>query len=200
MREHQARSSSPAAADFDPEIPVIEAIRLGDAYALSEFIRRQSRWVRGVIFAACGRMDDVDDVAQQVWLQVWREAPRLAEPARWRAWLYRVARNAAVDATRTRRRQRTLVETVTETGHPSHRQAPSPETIAVRQEEQAAVLTAIAQLPPLYREPFVLRHLENWSYEEIGNLLGLPVDTVETRLVRARRRLRETLSGKNTGS
>ena len=51
-------------------------------------------------------------------------------------------------------------------------------------------------LPAIYREPFVLRHLEDWSYAEIGEVLGLSVDTVETRLVRARRLLREMLQGK----
>ncbi|NLX22949.1 MAG: RNA polymerase sigma factor [Phycisphaerae bacterium] len=195
MEKHGARSSSPATADFDPEIPVVEAIRHGDAYALAELMRRQGRWVRGVIFAVCGRMADVDDVTQQVWLRVWQEAPRLAEPSRWRAWLYRIARNAAVDSLRSRRRQRTLVEAVTSAGQLRRHDEP-PETVLAGQEEQTLVLDAIAELPALYREPFVLRHLENWSYAEIGGLLGLPADTVETRLVRARRKLREALKGK----
>jgi len=58
------------------------------------------------------------------------------------------------------------------------------------------MLDAISQLPPLYREPFVLKHLQDWSYAQIGDALGLPIDTVETRLVRARRLLREQLAGK----
>jgi RNA polymerase sigma-70 factor (ECF subfamily) len=51
-------------------------------------------------------------------------------------------------------------------------------------------------LPAIYREPFALRHLEGWTYAEIGTVLDLPLETVETRLVRARRLLREMLSGK----
>jgi RNA polymerase sigma-70 factor (ECF subfamily) len=49
-------------------------------------------------------------------------------------------------------------------------------------------------MPAIYREPFVLRHLEDWSYRQIAETLDLPVDTVGTRLVRARRMLQETLS------
>jgi RNA polymerase sigma-70 factor (ECF subfamily) len=54
----------------------------------------------------------------------------------------------------------------------------------------------VQSLPALYREPFVLRHLQDWSYAEIGEVLGLTTETVETRLVRARRMLREMLQGK----
>ena len=60
----------------------------------------------------------------------------------------------------------------------------------------AVAYPAIAGLPVLYREPFVLRVLEGWSYEQIGEALRLPKDTVETRLVRARRLLRERLQGR----
>ena len=66
----------------------------------------------------------------------------------------------------------------------------------IGEEQRNLVLDAVQSLPALYREPFVLRHLEDWSYREIGELLELPVDTVETRLVRARRLLREMLQGK----
>jgi RNA polymerase sigma-70 factor (ECF subfamily) len=58
------------------------------------------------------------------------------------------------------------------------------------------VLEAIQALPALYREPFVMRHLNGWTYSEIADVMGMPVDSVETRLVRARRFLRESLKDK----
>lgn len=179
-------------ATYDPEIPVIEAIRQGDPHAMTEFVRRHERWVRGVIFGATGRMDDVDDIAQRVWMQVWREARSLDDQSRWRPWLYRIARNAAMDTGRFRKRGRKLIEAL-EQERPERTEAP-PEAKLLSQEQHALMLGAIAALPPLYREPFVLRHLEDWSYQQIAELLGLPVDTVETRLVRARRLLRERLA------
>jgi RNA polymerase sigma-70 factor (ECF subfamily) len=57
-------------------------------------------------------------------------------------------------------------------------------------------MDAIAGLPALYREPFVLRHLENWGYQQIAETMGMPAASVETRLVRARQLLREALTGK----
>ncbi len=73
---------------------------------------------------------------------------------------------------------------------------PTPLRGAIQSEVLKEVLDAIAGLPLIYREPFVLRHLEEWSYAEIGDVLNLSVETVETRLVRARRLLREMLQGK----
>ncbi|MBP7936260.1 MAG: RNA polymerase sigma factor [Phycisphaerae bacterium] len=185
------RTMQASEAGCDPEIPVIEAIRQGDPHAMSEFVQRHERWVRGVVFGITGRMDEVDDVAQRVWMQVWREARNLTDGTRWRSWLYRIARNAAMDTGRSRRRSQRLAETL-ELGRPERTEAP-PDAALSSREQEARMLGAIAALPPLYREPFVLKHLEEWSYQEIAELLGMPVDTVETRLVRARRLLREQL-------
>ncbi len=182
--------------EHDEERPVIEAVQQGDANALAELMQRHGRWVRGVIFGATGRLDEVDDIAQRVWMRVWRDARNLADPDRWRAWLYRIARNAATDAGRSRQRGQGLVEKVTSGWLPRTTDSPPPDALLIADEQQRLMLGAIAALPPLYREPFVLRHLEDWNYQQIGQALGLPVATVETRLVRARRLLRETLANR----
>lgn len=182
--------------EHDPEAPVIEAIQRGDPHALAELNDRQGRWVRGVVFGVTGRLDEVDDVAQRVWLRVWREARRLKDPARWRPWLYRIARNAATDALRGRRRGRRLLGTLAERARLRPRHQSPPDRGLIEDERHRLVLEAVAALPALYREPFVLKHLEEWSYQEIAEALGLPKDTVETRLVRARRLLRERLAGR----
>jgi RNA polymerase sigma-70 factor, ECF subfamily len=160
---------------------------------MTEFVRRNERWVRGVIFGVLGRNNDLDDVAQRVWMQVWREAPRLEEPAKWRPWLYRIARNAATDAGRRRSRERNGIERIAAQAHTPEAGV---DVQAVVREQHQAVLEAIAALPEIYREPFVLKHIESLSYKQIGELLDLPPDTVETRLVRARRLLRDRLAGK----
>ena len=119
----------------------------------------------------------------------------LRDAAQWRPWLYRLARNAAVDAGREKTRRRRLTEQATEI---ATRVPPvaAPVGQLVARERHRAVLQAIQGLPALYREPFVLRHLENWSYQRIADVMGMPTATVETRLVRARQLLREALSGK----
>lgn len=185
--------------EIDPEEPVIDAVRSGDRYAFAEFARRQSRWIRGVVFGVLGDHDRVDDVCQHILTQIWQRVGELRDTRLWRSWVYRLARNAAVDAGRdiTRRRNRSQEHAA----DPTRRNADSmpgqgPGDGLVGREDHDAVLSAIQGLPALYREPFVLRHLNGWSYQQIGDLMNMPVDTVETRLVRARRMLRETLADK----
>lgn len=180
---------------FDAEEVVIEAIQARDRYAFEEFVRRQNRWVRGVVFGVLGRPDLVDDVVQQVWSSVWDRVGELREPNRWRSWVYRLARNAAVDAgrdlTRRRKAAQAALREAPRTDRPTR-----PDDALLSTERERLVLDAVAGLPAIYREPFVLRHLNGWSYQQIGDLLEMPVDTVETRLVRARRLLRESLQGR----
>ena len=182
------------AAEFDPERPVIEAVRLGDRSAFDELVRRQGRWVRGVIFGVLGDADRVDDVAQQVWQVVWSRIEDLRAAGQWRSWLYRLARNAAVEAGREKTRRKGLTERAMEAA--TRIPPPAPDGELAARESHQAVLQAVRGLPALYREPFVLRHLENWSYQQIADVMGMPPATVETRLVRARRLLRGALSGK----
>lgn len=182
-------------ANFDPEQAVIEAIREGDRHAFEEFLRRHGRWVKGVVFGVLGDPDRVEDVTQQVWLTVWSRIGELRAVERWRPWLYRLARNAAIDAGRAVSRNRAVAQPMPD-DPPAKATVRTPADQLIGQEQEKLMLTAIRSLPTLYREPFVLRHLEGWSYREIGELLEMPVDTVETRLVRARRLLREMLQGK----
>ncbi len=172
---------------------LIAAAQRGERAALDLFVRRHERWVRNVVYATVAHSAVVDDVVQQVWATVWEQIGTLVDPARWRSWLYVTARNAAIDAgvrtARERRRRVTL-----DGGPPVIAGDADPAASVARTEQHRRVMDAIRGLPAIYREPFILRHVEDWSYAQIGEALNLPVDTVETRLVRARRLLREALS------
>ncbi|UCG34164.1 MAG: sigma-70 family RNA polymerase sigma factor [Phycisphaerales bacterium] len=186
------------AHQFDADLPVVEALQQGDPYALDELMRRHGGWVRGVAYGVLGDPSRVDDVCQQAWTAVWEQARRLREPSRWKAWVYRLVRNAAIDAGRDKRRARKTVQELAESalaGRPP-REPARPDEVLSEAEQREAMRQAIRSLPAIYREPFVLRHMEGWSYRRIAEVMGLPADTVETRLVRARRLLREMLRGK----
>lgn len=185
------------AGEFDTELPMIEAVKAGDRSAFAELVRRHGAWVRAVIYGVLGRADGVDDVVQQVWASAWERIGELRDPLRWRPWLYRLARNAALDAGRERTRRRRLHAAATD-GAVRRSRIDAVEDDADDAEQRRAILAAIEGLPAIYREPFVLRNLNDWSYQQIAEAMNMPVDTVETRLVRARRLLREAL--KNTVS
>ncbi|MHC4563986.1 MAG: RNA polymerase sigma factor, partial [Planctomycetota bacterium] len=79
----------PALDHHDPDTPLIARLVAGDAEALAELRQRHDRWVRGAIYTVLGRCDEMDDVAQHVWLNAWQQASRLENAERWRPWLYR---------------------------------------------------------------------------------------------------------------
>ncbi|MCB9853598.1 MAG: RNA polymerase sigma factor [Phycisphaerales bacterium] len=170
---------------------LIAAAQRGERSALDAFVHRHDGWVRQIVYATTGRPGLVDDVAQSVWTGVWQQIATLSDPERWRGWLYRLAKNAAIDAGRRQARERGM--TVGLNGADPATCESDPARRASQSEEQQRMLRAIRGLPDHYREPFILRHLQEWSYAEIGEAMGLPIDTVETRLVRARRLLREAL-------
>ncbi len=187
---------STVAIDAEAMRQLVAEAQQGSRAAVERLIREHEPWVRSAIYAVTGRADLVDDIAQQVWVRVWQRLGTLANPVQLRAWLYAVARNTAIDAGLAEQRQRSVVERL-EGGFPrAQRDGEGPFAAAAGNELEETLLRAVQALPVIYREPFVLRHLEDWSYAEIGEVLGLSADTVETRLVRARRLLRESLQGK----
>lgn len=184
-----------ATLDVEALNQLVSDAQRGDRAAADRLVREHDSWVRSVIYGVSGRPQYVDDIAQQVWTQVWERLSSLQEPGRLRSWLYSVARNAAIDYGEAQNRRRAAsIDDVGETL--GDRRDAGPVASVASEELRQVLLRAIEALPALYREPFVLRHLEDWSYAEIGKLLGLPEETVETRLVRARRLLREFLKGK----
>ena len=194
-RQSKTDGMANATIDVDAGHALVSAAQRGSRHAADQLVREHEGWVRGVIYATTGRRELVDDVAQQVWTQVWQRIGSLNDPRRLRAWLYAVARNAAIDASQDRRRRCTVGLDYVAEGLGDKPQR-NPVRVAVRDELHEVLLRAVEALPAIYREPFVLRHLEDWSYAQIGELLGLSVETVETRLVRARRLLREMLQDK----
>lgn len=186
---------SGAALDSEAVQALVMAAQEGSRPAADQLVRAHEGWVRSAIYAVTGRIDLVDDIAQQVWTQVWERLDTLNDPRRLRPWLYRIARNAAIDAGQARKRRSML--DIDETVEPAAPGGTSDGNASRPSSElHDTLLRSVQALPAHYREPFVLRHLEDWSYAEIGELLNLPVETVETRLVRARRLLREMLADK----
>jgi len=189
----------PIERDLDQDL--FEAVQSGDAESLAELIQRNERWVRGVVYAAISDGHAVDDVMQRVWLNVWQRCRTLEDLRSWRHWLYRMAHNAAIDFGRKKMRRRNLWQRLSHEmmGRGQVGGEPDPKHAASVNEQHQQVLNAIEGMPAIYREPFVLRHLEGWSYRQISETLSLPVDTVGTRLVRARRLLQDTLSDVELG-
>ncbi|MDI1288502.1 MAG: sigma-70 family RNA polymerase sigma factor [bacterium] len=190
----------PLPADLDDFTEPIDpsAIRAvaGDADGLNDVWRNNRRWVAAILLAHKPRWADLDDLLQEVALSLVKKVHEVRDPGAIRPWLRTVALNVA-HATARAGKVRTWVtgaQVGDADGEPDH--GPTAAVAAgaaplVDREARATIVQLASQLPDGYREPLLLKAIDNLSYREIGRIMGLPETTVETRIARARKQLRE---------
>jgi len=169
---------------------LVARMRGGDAEALRLLMERYQQRVFALIFGIVRDRHEVEDVAQEVFLKVFMRISAFDGRSRFYTWLYRVAANAAKDHLKKRIR-RPAVPLDEDAGIPDT--AGGPRERAATREDRRMVREAIASLPPRYREVLALRELEGFTYNEIAGVLRLSMGTVESRLHRARARLKRRL-------
>jgi len=172
---------------------LVARTRSGDTEAFAALVVRYEarilRLVRGMV-----PVSDVEDVAQEAFLKAFRKLDRFDGRSSFYTWLYRISSNTAMDWRKKERRRR----------HPGLPETPEGEEVlpagtsgpprqAARQELGRRIEEAIASLPPKYMEIVLLRETQGLSYEEIAQTLEISKGTVESRLFRARERLRAKL-------
>jgi RNA polymerase sigma-70 factor, ECF subfamily len=167
----------------------------GDVVILEALIEQyQYRLIRYLI-CLLGRRDGVDDMVQDTWLRVLERGSSYDGPSRFEPWLFRVARNIAVDAMRKRR---TLSLDSDDDGRARPSPAsnePSPFALAARTEDADRIAYSLQTLEPVYREALVLRFQEDLSLQEISAIVGAPVSTVASRIYRGLATLRPQFGG-----
>ncbi len=173
---------------------VVAAAMRGQADALQEVWEDHRRWVAGVLLAHKPREADLEDLLQEVAMTLVRTIGKLRDGAMLRPWLRTVAINAARASGRSTGVRRRAVETWKQdhqAGLEAAQAAPAPPRTLADRQEGGRLIELARTLPEGYREPLLLRCVRGMSYREIGELMGLPETTIETRIARGRRMLRE---------
>ena len=170
---------------------LLASLSRGDEQTLAELMRRHEASLRGAVFCVLGTCDDLDDVLQHVWSAVWRKRREMPGIRKFRTWLYCIARRAAVDARRQRTRRMRLRRELAD--RQRHLARPGPGVGQGAEQQYERTLRALGELPEKYRSVLVLKVWHEMSYRDIAETLNLPVKTVETRLLRAHKRLRAKL-------
>ena len=168
---------------------LIDRSAAGDQEAFRQLVIRHHRLVINVAFRALGELSLAEDVAQEVFLKVYKALPGYRHEKPFKHWLHRVAANAVTDALR---RRRPLVSLDGMEQPPASRES-DPMDVATRHDLQKSVRQAIASLPSHYRDTIALQAFGELSYEEIAKALDIPLGTVMSRLSGAKRLLRERL-------
>jgi len=138
-----------------------------------------------------GRRDNVEDLAQEVFLRLFRALPAFRGEALLTTYLYRIVINVAHDEWKRRRKERPLVSISSSISTTSDEEAPTWEDRLSEKQFQESVEWQLQQLSGVERSVLVLYHQEERSYEQIADVLQLPLNTVRTHLHRGRKKLRE---------
>lgn len=183
-------------SDGKNEDALVERARDGDSDAFGELVIRYAPRVSALVYQHVGDPEATRDVSQTVFLKACRRIGTLQAVGSFRAWLFRIAINEAVDFIRLNRAQKRAplrvgsgpIEDV-----PGKEQRPLERLIA--EEERAAVVAALDRLPPRQRSVFVMRHFHGLSNQEIAEVLSCSTSAVKANLSYALKSLRERLAG-----
>jgi RNA polymerase sigma-70 factor (ECF subfamily) len=157
----------------------------GDETAFGELVERYSPRLRYFLRKLLASADGAEDALQDVWLDVFRHLPRLADPQALAAWLYRIARDRAFGRLRKSGRFEQLID--------DGAVVDAADDGEFSPEDASRIHAALDELPPEHREVLVLRFLEEMSYEEIARVAGCQLGTVRSRIHYAKRALRKAL-------
>ncbi|HZZ30204.1 MAG TPA: sigma-70 family RNA polymerase sigma factor [Pirellulales bacterium] len=165
----------------------------------SALLAQHERWLRTVVFARLGNSEGVDEVLQEVALAAVRQRAPINDPAKAAPWLYRLGVLQALLYRRKHGRQRKLIDRFVQRWPPPDHDAGSPDPLAwlLADERQRLVREAVARLQPRDAEILLLKYTEDWNYHQLAEHLGISHSAVETRLHRARARLRSELLALN---
>ena len=183
----------------DPEsVRLMLQVREGDMRAFEMLVELHQGAVIGTVTRMLGNVDDAHDVAQQVFVRVWKSAPRYEPTAKFTTWLYTITRNLVFNEMRRRgRRKEVSLDEPQYDDQPrqiQHPLAPGADTITQQDELERALDAAIAALPEKQRMAVVLRRYEDTPYEDLCQILGMSLPAVKSLLFRARAELRKSLS------
>lgn len=179
----------------EDDTALIRAAQEGDEYAFEALVRRYQDHVGSIISSTLGSRSGVEDLAQEVFVKIYRSLPRYEFTAPFAAWVYRIAVNVCFDELRKRRIRRYLsLDALEGTSADRHVRSQShADDEMLIEEKRTIVLDALSRISPPYRTAIVLREYENLSYAEIAEIMGISIQAVKTRIFRAREKLRVLL-------
>jgi RNA polymerase sigma-70 factor (ECF subfamily) len=188
------------ASEEQDEAQFVARLVARDESAFNELVMTYERRVFALVFRMLGRRDEAEDLAQEVFVQVFKAIDQFRGESKLSTWIYRIAVNLCKNRTKYLSRRHAGdqddVDEMVERAPLSAAKGVSvagvsrPDELVEGMQLEVVVKRAIAQIDPEFREVLVLRDVEDLSYEEIASITGLPDGTVKSRIHRARAQLR----------
>lgn len=184
----------------DPDAALMLRVKQGDTDAFTELVEKYKQPVMNLVYRTVHDATEAEDLAQNVFVQVFKSASRYQSTAKFSTWLFTIARNLCLNEIR--RRSRHPAESL-DAPHPEHEDQPlrqfedkrtfSPPESLLHGELAGKIQEALADLPENQRSAILLCRQEELSYEEIAEVLGCSVSATKSLIHRGRETLKEKL-------
>ncbi len=198
MREHSLQStqsigmpltSTVSSSAEQDDLQLVAASKGGDQDAFAQLVQRYQRRVFNLVYHMLQQYEEANEMTQETFLAAWQGLPAFRGDARFATWLYRIAYNCSLRQLEQRKRDKAL-QVALEAEQDNAKLADT--ELDVR-DRQALIREHLSYLPAKYRIVLILRHLQDKTYEEMAEILTMPIGTIKTHLFRARNLLKERL-------
>lgn len=169
---------------------LVAASQAGDQDAFAQLVQRHQRRVFNLVFRMLQQYEEANEITQETFLAAWQGLSTFRGDSRFSTWLYRIAYNCCLKQLEQRKRDKAL-QLAMQTEQVSAHEQINNELEA--HDCQSLVREHLSMLPAKYRIVLVLRHLQDMTYEEMAEILTMPIGTIKTHLFRARNLLKERL-------
>ena len=189
-------SAAPVEVERD-DAALVAASKQGDQDAFALLVQRHQHRIFNLVFRILQQYDEANEVTQETFLAAWQGLPSFRGEAQFSTWLYRIAYNCSQKQLEVRRRDRVLQEAIQAEQAMQANESMTEHVVSAidAHERQVFIREQLSTLPTKYRLVLVLRHLQEKTYEEMAEILSMPIGTIKTHLFRARNMLKERLQG-----
>ncbi len=171
------------------DLQLVTASKGGDQDAFAQLVQRYQRRVFNLVYRMLQQYEEANETTQETFLAAWQGLPAFRGDARFATWLYRIAYNCSLKQLEQRKRDKALQVAL----EAEQDDAKLVDTEMDVRDRQALVREHLSHLPAKYRIVLILRHLQDMTYEEMAEILTMPIGTIKTHLFRARNLLKERL-------
>lgn len=168
---------------------LVKKIIQGETYFFEEVVTRYRKQVFSICYRMVRQREEAEDLAQEVFVKTYRSLKQYNPDHKFASWILKIATNTSIDALRKKKLDTMPLEEEIET----HREDLSAEKTFLQEEARQEIEGAIGRLSPEHRIVVLLYHQQGKSYQEIADILDIPLSMVKNRLFRARKTLKEEL-------
>lgn len=187
----QTPTPSAEITDFFPaDADLMRKVAAGNEKAFRTLTERHAKRVFAMLWRLCADRSDAEDLTQETFLRVWRNAEKWTPDARLETWLYRIAYNLFIDSRRREKLQTTVLDDELHSG------GDTPEQALIRKSDAERVERAMNSLPDRQKEALVLCYYQGLKAKDAAEILSVTQGALESLLFRARQTMKEILSAK----